>query len=94
MSVLSKEIARWIQMHPGPIYGLSDAEVWATAQKQFIADRRWKDEVPMDKFMIHVANLGYRTETRDNTAFEEGKSDQRTPRHFVMLALPEGSRGF
>jgi len=89
MSSLSREIAKWIQMNPGPIYGMSDDQVWAQAISRFIQDRRWRAPCPANDFMIHIANLGYKTETRtDHSKDPTGNS------HFIILALPEPHRGF
>ncbi len=86
--MLSREVSRWIQSNPGPIYGLDDTEVWEKVLAEFRRARRWKAEIKMQDFMLYVANCGYRTEVRPR----HGEADPNAS--FVMLALPEPPRGF
>lgn len=66
MSLLSREIARWIQTNPGPIYAETGEGVYEKVRETFIKARRWKAPCPMMEFMTHLDSLGHRTTTRKN----------------------------
>lgn len=88
MSLLSREIARWLQSNPGPLTAANQDEVWLLAKMKFMADRRWRQEFDMAVFMQHLNSLGYRIEQR--ACHENGKEEGGV----WMLALPARHRGF
>jgi hypothetical protein len=87
MSMLSREIASWLQSSPGAIIGPDSENVWLQAKMKFMADRRWREEFDVATFMLHLNSLGYRLEPRTNHS--GGKQE-----HICMLALPSRHRGF
>lgn len=85
MSILSREIGKWLQTNPGPITGDSEESVWLQAKLTFERDRRWRGEFDMATFMSYINNLGYKVETRTNHGDKT---------HYAHLALPERYKGF
>ncbi len=87
MSMLSREIASWLQSNPGAIVGPDSENVWLQAKMKFMAERRWRAEFDVATFMLHMNSLGYRLEHR--TIHSGGKQEGS-----FMLALPAQHRGF
>lgn len=86
MTLLSREVARWLQSNPGPIWGSSDADVFATAFAAFKTARRWKQEDTVAAFSSCLDACGYKTTTR-----RDWNTDGA---YLTLLPLPEAYKGF
>jgi hypothetical protein len=86
MTILSRDIGRWLSTNPGPLYGPTDENVLHQAHALYMLARRANPQTcPFDKFSQFLANCGYRPDTRMH---------HDTGEHFVILALPAKSKSF
>lgn len=93
MSAISRDIGRWLQTNPGPIYGHTVEHVLDVARATFCIARRVKNPdvyCPKDVFQQVLDMRGYRAETRRDHSKKAGEEGHT----YVVLNLPAPHTGF
>lgn len=93
MSMVSREMGRWLQSNPGPIYGRTMDELFSQARMIFCVSRRVKNPdqfCPPHIFQQVLEMRGYRPETREDHSKKHGEEG----RSYFLLNLPGRHTGF